>query len=198
MDPTPSHIDALKELINIGVGRAAAVLNGMVDSHVSLQVPVVEIVSISELQKEIAGDTEKNLSAVRLRFSGAFSGVSSLIFPSESAVKLVAVLTGEQSWSSDLDSIRGETLNEVGNILLNGVMGSIGNVLERHIDYSLPQYLEDTPDELLSRDCVPSSTILCARTYFIVEELQIEGHIVLFFEVESFDALLAAIDSLGQ
>ncbi len=45
MELTAAQLDALKELINIGIGRAAGMLNDMVNSHVSLQVPQVRILS---------------------------------------------------------------------------------------------------------------------------------------------------------
>jgi len=41
--------DALKELINIGVGNGAEVLNQMFDSHIELNVPDIHILKPSEV-----------------------------------------------------------------------------------------------------------------------------------------------------
>ena len=198
MNPTPEQIDILKELINIGVGRAAGMLNDMLQSRVLLQVPYVKIFTPATLQAEIEELGNEKLSTVRLTFKGPFSGIASLVFPPDSAGKLVDVLTGEEPGETDLDSIRIGTLTEVGNIILNGVMGSIGNVLEKHINYSVPTYLENNIEQLLLAENVDvDTTILLAHTRFSIEQLQIEGDIILLFEVGSFDALLEAIDAIN-
>jgi chemotaxis protein CheC len=198
MNPTSEQIDVLKELINIGVGRAAGMLNDMLQSRVLLQVPYVKIFTPATLQAEIEELGSEKLSTVRLTFKGPFSGIASLVFPPDSAGKLVDVLTGEEAGETDLDSIRIGTLTEVGNIILNGVMGSIGNVLEKHINYSVPTYLENNIEQLLLAENVDvDTTILLAHTRFSIEQLQIEGDIILLFEVGSFDALLEAIDAIN-
>ncbi len=194
MKVTTEQIDALKELINIGVGRAAGVLSEMVHCHIRLQVPFIKILLPAELKNEMEELGKYRVAAVRLGFKGPFSGSAALVFPPDSASKLVAVLTGEESGSSDLDSVRVGTLSEVGNIVINGVMGSISNVLKQSINYSLPSYMEDSIDNLLMLDKPePDVTVILARTRFTIEQLYIEGDIILIFEVGSFDSLLAAI-----
>ena len=81
MNLTDNHVDALKELINIGVGRAAGVLNQMVRSHIILQVPAVKVLRIDQLAEELVEFGEGPLAVVSLDFQGAFSGVAELLFP---------------------------------------------------------------------------------------------------------------------
>jgi chemotaxis protein CheC len=194
---SPHHIDALKELINIGIGRAAGVLNEMTRFHVILQVPFVKLFAASALKEEVEELGAQRLAAVRLGFKGPFSGIAALVFPPDSASNLVAVLTGEEPASPDLDSVRAGTLSEVGNIVLNGVMGSFGNALRQRIDYSLPSYVEDSFENVVAFGeriaCSPS--VLLVRTRFSIQQLHIEGNIILFFELGSFDALRASIDA---
>ena len=52
MNVTDYQLDALKELINIGVGRAAGMLNQILDNHVYLQVPDAKLLSPVEIQEE--------------------------------------------------------------------------------------------------------------------------------------------------
>lgn len=197
MNLTPDQADILRELMNIGVGRAAGMLNEMTDAYVRLQVPSVGIFSALEFKKEMEREGVDRLPAVRLGFKGPFSGTADLVFLPESASKLVAVLTGEEPGTHEFDSVRAGTLNELGNIVISGVMGSMGNLLEKRIEYSLPQYIEDTIENLLKLSNANSDgPILLVRTHFVIEQLQIEGDIMLIFEVGSFDALLAAIDAI--
>ena len=68
MSLTLEHIDALKELINIGVGRAMGALNQMLEAPVRLYVPTVKIGKISELQHELGGFGDERLSLIQLPF----------------------------------------------------------------------------------------------------------------------------------
>ena len=196
MNLTANQIDALQELVNIGVGQAAGVLNEMIDSHIRLQIPFVKILSPVELQQQLEGRVNgQRISAVGLGFTGSFTGLAQLVFPADSADLLAAMLTGEELGTPDLDLVKIGTLSEVGNIVINGVMGSISNVLDQRLDYSLPTYTEGTVELLLSSGSLASkAVVLLAQTRFIIERLHIEGDVILIFNVASFDALLAAID----
>jgi chemotaxis protein CheC len=194
---TADQLDALQEFINIGVGRAAAMLNEMVESRILLNVPVVKVFDGVQLKQElIARFNNHRFAAVRLNFTGSFSGSAELIFPTESASTLVSLLTGEDRNSPDLDAVKIGTLTEVGNIVINGVIGSVSNLLKQRMDYSLPMYSEDTISNLLlSNYPIDMNTVfLLAQTGFEIEQLEIVGEIILIFEMTSFGALLSAID----
>lgn len=195
-DATEYQLDALRELINIGVGRAASMLSEMVNARIILQVPFLKLLYPENLRREVAHLGDGHLAAVRLGFQGPFSGIAALVFPPDSASKLVSVLTGEEMGTPDLDSGKVGTLSEVGNIVINGVMGSIANVVNLQINYTLPSYIEDNIENLMTpAGAVPDATVVLARTRFTVEHLHIEGDIMLIFEVGSFSALMRAINN---
>ena len=195
MNVTAEQLDALQELINIGVGRAARLLNEMVDSHIGLKIPFVKVLTAVEAYQELATRFhDDSLASVRLGFTGSFSGAAGLIFPTDRASSLVAVLTGEEPGSADLDAVKIGTLSEIGNIVINGVMGSLSNVLKQHVNYTLPVYLEDTIENLLLSTYESDSKILLAQARFIIEQLEIIGDIILIFHVGTFDALITAIN----
>ncbi len=206
MNVSAEEIDALRELINIGVGRAAGALNDMVGAHVELRVPSVRLVSTADIKEVIKSTAGQKLAAVRMGFSGDIQGTTGLVFPTDSASKLVALLTGEEAGTPDLDSLRAGALTEVGNILLNAVMGSITNVLERQISYELPTYSEETPEDLA--EAVRSqadAAVLLAQTQFLVgqshfslEQEKIEGEVTLLFGMDSFEVLLERIRKMHE
>lgn len=198
MKQNHENIDVLQELINIGVGRAAGMLNEMLDTHVILQVPIIKILSLRNLELELGEISRNTLSAVRMGFKGSFSGNALLLFPPDSANNLVSVLTGEDSIEDDLDSIRMGTLTEIGNILINCVMGSISNVIGKQLNYSIPSYFEDSLLNMLQQNDEDASTatVILARTHFIIEKHSIDGDLILFFEVGSFAALFDCIEIL--
>ena len=196
MNLQPQHIDAIREIVNIGIGRAAGMLNEMLKSHVELQVPSIKIFSHKDLEKELGVLCQEKLSCIRMQFKGPFSGVALLIFPPDSASELVDLLIDEIPEQHDLDSIRIGTLTEVGNIVLNGVMGSIGNILDKKISYSVPSYLEDTISKSISSNTpCPDSVIMLVRAYLNIKKHMIKGEIIILFEVGYFDALIEEIES---
>lgn len=188
------QLDAVTELINIGLGRAAASLNELVAAHVNLSVPTVRVLPAAEIDAPLGEIGDGVLSSVQLNFHGALNGSAMLVFPPASAAQLVAVMAGEDVAVENLDSIRAGTLNEVGNILINGVMGVISNILEQRLRFSLPRYMEERIRAILDfREIQGEDTVLLARTRFRIEEYEIEGNILLVFEVDSFEAFLQAI-----
>lgn len=196
MNPTNRQIGALKELINIGVGQGASTLNAMLRSQIFLQVPFIKIISLEELKKEMEALGGDQLATVGLKFKGCFSGTAELVFPSSSASKLITVLTDEDLGTIDLDSIRAGTLCEVGNIVLNEVMGSISNILQLQLRYTVPDYTEQGMDNMSTLAYKEDNrAILLARTRFAVEELQTGGDIILLFEIGGFGAFLDVIET---
>jgi chemotaxis protein CheC len=187
-------LDAIRELINIGVGRAASMLNDMTRSHIALQVPCVRILRLREFAETADQYPDECLAMVKLDFRGAFSGTTAVVFPEKSAAALVVTLMEEDSVCPELDAIRIETLKEVGNIIINGVMGSISNALGQHLAYSLPAYMNDTITNLiLTQSADPDEWIVLAHTHFLVQDINVEGDIVLILEVGSMDALIEEI-----
>jgi chemotaxis protein CheC len=195
MNLLPSQIDSLKEMVNIGVGHAAGVLNAMLNSRVRLQVPIVEMMSYDELQSKVQTIGHGNLSSVRIGFKGPFSGNASLVLPAEGAVKLVSMLTDVEAGSSDLNEMQVATLTEVGNIVLNGVMGAIGNELKLHVFYTVPIFVDNPFEVLLATGQTQvDSSVVWVQTHFTVDTESIFGDIILVFEVGSLELLLEAVN----
>lgn len=194
--PDDLHIEALRELINIGVGRGASVLNTMLNSHIELSVTRTLIVSPEGFRQEMATQMKGRLSVVDMGFSGNLSGTANLMFPADTALALVQTLVGENMEGEDFDAVTSGTLREVGNIVLNGVMGSIANVMGLTFTYDVPGYLEGMAEKLFRHNLCSEKTIVLATTRFKVASLDVNGEIVLFFEVGGLDRLFKAIDNL--
>jgi Chemotaxis protein CheC, inhibitor of MCP methylation len=191
----PELKDALQEIINIGLGKAAAMLNKLLKNHIILEVPQVTIIPFCDIGREFGLMRSTSVSAVRLSFKGAINGISSLVFPPDSASKLVDVLMGEESFSDDLDAIKIGTLSEVGNIILNSVMASFANTLDTRLMYTIPAYVEGNISSILQLDAERDALVLSAKTRFTVESHRIEGEVILLFEIGSFDILNNAVNA---
>ncbi len=191
----PEQQDALQELLNIGIGRAAGSLNQMLEKPIRMHIPYLQIGKMEELSQEVQTMKDTTLSSVQLPFKGSFSGSSCLLFPTESATALVVALTGESEDPDTMDSLREATLTEIGNIVLNGIMGSLANVLNHQIMYSVPFYQETTIQGLVQPKPSDSPEIIIwAQTQFTIEEYDLTGDIMLMFGVPDLGLLVNAVN----
>lgn len=193
MELKPDQQDALCELMNIGVGMAAAELHEMLELPIKLSVVEVALAKGVEVSSD---DTGRDMSAVFMGFSGPYEGTASLLFPADSARNLTAALLRDEEGEVELDAVRAGALTEVGNILLNGIMGSMGNMLGGHLDYSVPDYVEGNHGDLLRHRSSPDTLVAWARTRFGIEEVSVDGSILVLFRVGSFQELLSALDRM--
>ena len=195
MHLTPDHITTLKALIDEGSNQAADVLNMMTGSNIHLEVPSVSLLDAPDGKSSLKAD---QLSAVQLGFQGSFSGISLLIFSLDNSARLATALTGETPTSPAFEDLRIEALTEVGNMVLNGVMGSIGNVLQQRLEYAIPAYCETSIEHLLGLGAAENDTAtLIGQTLFTIERLDFDGAIILVFTPDSVKALVAALDNLS-
>ena len=193
------RMDALVELVTLGIGQAAEVLNLMLDSHIELDAPDVRILT-AEAVRESLGTGGDRLSAVSMRYGGEIEGVSELVFRSAEAGRLVDCITGEDHCREEgLDALRAGTLCEVGNIVINAIMGAVSNELRFHLTYSVPAYLEGDAGALLAETRLSEAqAVLLVKTVFRVQTLRIEGEIAVFLSMDSLQRLQAALDRYGS
>lgn len=193
-------LDALAEIMNIGVGKAAAIMNTMLDSHVSLTVPDVRLLTAEKLVQEAVFPPDVSFSAVEMKYSGAFSGFVELVFDTVSAGKLVDRLSGTDSMPlDDFDSLRSGTLCEIGNIVINAVLGTMANILDVSLSFSVPFYKEGKGSAILKDFKADSrSMVLLTKTTFTIRELSVTGDFAVFFSFSSFEHLRAGLLRIGQ
>lgn len=72
------QMDALTEIFNIGIGRAAATLNDIVDAPVELVLPSLRVAKRCELLEMLPNLANRQLSTVNLGFTGTLSSDAGL------------------------------------------------------------------------------------------------------------------------
>ncbi|MCP4149019.1 MAG: chemotaxis protein CheC [bacterium] len=191
------EIDALTEIVNIGVGRAANSLSDIIGEHIVLKVPHVEVLPLEQLPVVLSVFEEKKHASVLQGFQGDFTGTSTLVFPPESAARLVSTLTGGEMESPSLDSVSSGTLIEVGNIVINAILGTMGNMLGSNFVFSLPEFREiDNISDILNLDNEnkPKGFIMLAEANFNISSLEINGFIFILFKLDSLNTLVSMIN----
>ena len=203
MNLTQDQRDFLKEVLNIGVGRSGAVLGELIGTSVKLEVPDVGICKSDELQENLKAFSRGDISCVTQSFSGIVSGEALLAFPKVSGTLLTRRLVGDELNDSDIDSEREITLSEVGNIIMNNLLGTLSKLFYSHFEFQLPVYNESPLNKLLGNiaektNCgQPLNYVVYGNAHFEVEQLKVIGTILVLFELTQLEKLIGAAGAAG-
>jgi chemotaxis protein CheC len=183
--------DALTELVNIGVSRAAVGLRQMVGEEILLSVPSIDIVSYKTAAALLGERESDELVAVRQDFSGAFSGKALLIFPQANSLELVRAVVGPEMPADELADMEQEALAETGNVILNGCLATMANMLQRTLSMSLPEVLRGDGAHLFELDAQLGDEGLVLFLYinFSMLNRNIRGYIAMLMDLPSLTSL---------
>jgi chemotaxis protein CheC len=198
MEITDIELDAIREFVNIGVGTSAGMLSEMTNSRVDINVPEVFVLYGQGSKQFIADRASESASMVDQQFTGAFDGHASLIFPGNSAQKIVSLLTGEGIGTHGLEAQMISTLSELGNILIHGVVGSIGNLLHKNLIFQIPKFYKQFSEERVGvvneeNNNVDNNVVIVCNTDFTVKETGIHVKLYLIFTKSCMKLLLKKI-----
>jgi chemotaxis protein CheC len=183
--------DALTELVNIGVGRAAASLRAMIGREVLLSVPSIEIISHVDASALISERETEELVAVHQDFFGVFAGRAMLVFPQANSLHLVRAVMGEDTSDADAAEMEQEALAETGNVILNGCLGTMANMLRQPLSMTLPEVRRTYGANLFESDAQSDEEGLVLFLYinFAVRERDIRGYIAMLMDLPSMGVL---------
>jgi chemotaxis protein CheC len=195
---TELELDALTELVNLGISRAATSLADMVREEVTLTVPRVALVS-RERAIETLGERESaNLVAVHQTFDGDICGRALLIFPEAKSLELVRAVVGGDLSIEEIIELEQEALAETGNVILNSCLATIANQLERNLKISLPEVLHGESSDFfsLAPPPEPGDTVMLIYIDFTVRNRDIQGYIAMLLDMPSIAALRVLLQEL--
>ena len=113
------------------------------------------------------------------------------------ARRVARLILGEQLEENSFDEIEQSALLELGNIMINGVMGSIANQLGMILSYDVP-YLELKGTaglgELIS-DLIPHQTtqVVFMRASLMISAEVVHGYILLILDERNLETLVAKL-----
>ncbi len=183
--------DALTELVNIGVSRAAASLRKMIGEEVLLSVPSIEVLIPKDAARLIGERESHQLVAIRQQFEGAFSGSALLIFPEVTSLDLVRAIIGNDVSPDELAEMEQEALAETGNVILNGCLATMANMLKRSLHISLPEVVRGDGALLfeVAQERPDGGLVLFLYINFSVRNRDIRGYIAMLMDLPSLGAL---------
>ncbi len=185
--------DAVAEIANIGVGRAAASLRQIVGHEILMSVPSVEVLSRDAAARVVAKPGTKSFVAVYQSFAGPFSGRALLIFPESNSLELVRAILGREMSLEDVADIEDEALAETGNIILNSFVATMANVFKRGLTMSLPTVMRADGRQLFESPAAEHDLVLFLYINFEISQKEIRGYLALVMDLPSLETLRALV-----
>ena len=192
------ELDAITELVNLGVSRAATNLARMVHEEVILTVPKVALLSRREAIQTLGERESKSLVAVHQVFEGEITGRALLIFPEERSLELVRAVVGSDLSLEEIIELEQEALAETGNIILNSCLATIANSLESNLKISLPEVLRGESTKFFSLEPPPvaGTTVMFIYINFAMKKRDINGYIAMMMDLPSLSAMQTLVRAL--
>jgi len=187
--------DLLKELFNLGVGKAASSLSRMVKQEVLLSVPDIKFSNHHSLI-EMLGN-KQSIVSISQSIEGPFSAKSMLLFPESGSMEVVRQMLGQQLSDEMIAELQEEALSEIGNVVLNACIGAISKSLDKRFDVEIPSFTMALPEDLLEQNSVNGdTTILLIDINMTLKDSNIEGYLAFVFSPLSLGNLQLSLAEL--
>lgn len=192
--PNERQIDALREVTNIGCGRAVSALAQLVGGiKIQIDVPTVVQASIPDVL-QLLGGAKSRVVAVGLSMQGAMTGKLLLILPEAGAHQLCSLLLGSPS-DGLFQEAQHSAMGEVANIVASACFSAIGTLAGIHLVPSIPRLVQDRADfavsSMLAFDSHSPRLLMACR--FAAAVGNIAGHILVFPDESSIGQLLSRL-----
>lgn len=193
--------DALTELFNIGLHRAASALSDLTGQRIIVDLPRLWICPIEEMHARLVNLLEGDLATVHQIFKGTVTGDAVLVLDYESATRLATSMTdGGVALGGRLDQSAREVLAEVGNVILSSCLSSFGDMLQVSVSFSVPRMHVESLEGLLRSLRVDSEDLsyaLLAATRFRLTEGEVGGYLIIAVGMSSLSLIARALEVRG-
>lgn len=186
--------DALGELFNLGVGRAADSLSKIVQDEVELSAPMISLVRPTEVASTLLGSEFRQLSMVTIDFSGPFDAQTILLFPERNALAIVSHMLDPNMTPEELSEFEQEAMCEIGNIILNACISSLADEFSVEFHGGLPVHHFSDTDSMDMFGDAEEQIILVLQINLAMRHEHVEGHLLFLLSVSSLQALLDCVD----
>lgn len=181
--------DALIEVANIGTGRAAAAMSELLGNHVVIEVPSLEFFHFDPAAS-IAEFQEQATVQIIQEFVSGLQGRAVLILSKQGAIGVADRLLDEELNEEAFGPTAQSAILELGNILIGGLTGSLGNVLGISLTYAPPEIQVRGDEHLLIGSWHRSEPLgIIVKAALRLEGCDISSYLAIVLSTESFNFL---------
>jgi chemotaxis protein CheC len=187
------QLDLLKEVFNLGVGRAAAALAVLAHNQheIELTLPEFKILALKDIIAEFK--TDSALACISQKYEGPFKGTAHMLFPEGEILKFARIILNSNIPEELVIELESDALTEIGNILINACFESLSRMLGIEIETALPHFRVGSANELFS-NASQEELVAFIKSDFNIREINLKGQISFFIETKLFKNLLELID----
>ena len=189
--------DIIREILNIGLARAADSFAVVAQEKVLLEVPNLDIVSGQSVLEKVS-DLQKGHVVIQSDIRGDFNGTTLMFFSGQHVQRLSRVcLRMKTSDSIDIDEMQESLLLEISNIITGALVTQLANILKARIYGAPPVHPSDDMADalrslLLDRPMV-QPLIFSVITQFSDKENSVELPLMIFFDRDTFEKIINII-----
>ena len=190
-----AQLDAMREIANIGAGHAATALSKMTERVIMIDVPEVSIIRLEDVGT-VTGEPDDVVAAVMMKVLGDVTGRTVQIFPADSAVRLIAIMTGSAppDFPAGFDEQHQNTLKEVGNIIVGAYLNALSDFMGLLFIMSVPAIAIDMAGAVMTTSYLnfgeEQDYVLCVNTGMSLGSERIRGHFLLIPDAASLQIML--------
>ncbi len=196
---SPLHLDALREVSNIGAAHAATALSTMTGNTIMITVPTVTIARLEELPPQFAAP-DAPVAGVLMGLLGERSGRTLLVFPQRTAVRVAELMLRRPPGSAaGFGPLEESAIKEAGNILSGAYLNALSEFMGMILLPSPPSLAVDEAAAVISTAYLQFSAdrdfVFCVESEFMMQEIgeRLRGWFLLMPDVASLHAMLRAI-----
>ena len=189
------QVDALKEVVNVSMGRAGNSLARILDNFVCLSVPEIQVMKISEVaqrMQRVLGD-KVSVSAVQQGFMGEVWGEAVLLITDPCLGDLSKMLGYDGPLSRQAEQ---EVTIELANVVLGACLCGLGKELQIEMTFTAPILLAEkvqAQPTLFPRDRLCDLALL-VEICLSLEMRPSRCHLLLLTSEEAVRALRDSLD----
>jgi len=191
--------DAIQELGNIGAAHAATTLSQMLSSTVSMSVPAIKAVDLSELGDHI-GDESAAMVVFELQGEIPHGGFIIFYITRESAMRLTNTMLGMTDMDREFNEMDQSALLEVGNIMVSAFLDATAELLGFIMLPSPPALSIDMAhaamESLIAQLGEEVDEVLLFSTELICEEHKIDSDIIMLPEISTLKRITELLEAM--
>ena len=195
---SPLHLDALREVANIGAGHAATALSQMTERTIMITVPTVTIARLEALPPQLTNPDEL-VAAVLMGIMGDLSGRTLLVFPQRAAERIAELMLRRGPGSGAFGALEQSAVKEAGNILSGAYLNALSDFMGMILLPSPPSLAVDSAAAVVSTAYLQFSAdrdyVFCVESEFLMQDVgdRLRGYFMLMPDVASVHAMLRAM-----
>lgn len=189
--------DIIKEILNIGLARAADSFAAIAKDRVLLKVPDIQLIDVKKLI-DLVTKYEDTHFIIQSDIKGDFNGATLMLFSNDHITRLSEIcLNMPDAKGGEVNTMQESLLLEISNIITGALVTQLANILKANIYGSPPKapksHISDSLKDILVQHPLFQPLVFTVITRFTHNTRSVELPLLLFFDTSTFLKILEII-----